>query len=277
MKIELKIEAPGVQVYAYEINEETKALLQENAKNVFKESGIPEIDEAEEKRIKENEEKGFVYRSPMEIVEENAKVTLISHGIAARQEGCKYTASINGDEKPFYPAFFEYREMEDFENSDDIEDAIKFGGWPDTVDRNNYVWIPIGDGDFKHIPGSEHPIPEGYAVIFEVISYSSGTLHTSFEADEDFKLTDLKLIVDDPDNSGHDLAWLYYCDVFGGIYDQNRDKPFDEDTIRAVDYKGEQHNFELDFQGGSGWYEAHEKGEDGWFPSFLVNGWLDEN
>jgi len=218
-----------------------------------------------------------VYRSPMEIVEENAKVTLISHGIAARQEGCKYTASINGDEKPFYPAFFEYREMEDFENSDDIEDAIKFGGWPDTVDRNNYVWIPIGDGDFKHIPGSEHPIPEGYAVIFEVISYSSGTLHTSFEADEDFKLTDLKLIVDDPDNSGHDLAWLYYCDVFGGIYDQNRDKPFDEDTIRAVDYKGEQHNFELDFQGGSGWYEAHEKGEDGWFPSFLVNGWLDEN
>ena len=277
MKIELKIEAPGVQVYAYEINEETKALLQENAKNVFKESGIPEIDEAEEKRIKENEEKGFVYRSPMEIVEENAKVTLISHGIAARQEGCKYTASINGDEKPFYPENFEYREMEDFENSDDIEDAIKFGGWPDTVDRNNYVWIPIGDGDFKHIPGSEHPIPEGYAVIFEVISYSSGTLHTSFEADEDFKLTDLKLIVDDPDNSGHDLAWLYYCDVFGGIYDQNRDKPFDEDTIRAVDYKGEQHNFELDFQGGSGWYEAHEKGEDGWFPSFLVNGWLDEN
>ena len=77
----------------------------------------------------------------MEIVEENAKVTLISHGIAARTEGCKYTASINGDEKPFYPESFEYREMEDFENSDDIEDAIKFGGWPDTVDRNNYVWI----------------------------------------------------------------------------------------------------------------------------------------
>ena len=277
MKIELKIEAPGVQVYAYEINEETKALLQENAKNVFKESGIPEIDEEEEKRIKENEEKGFVYRSPMEIVEENAKVTLISHGIAARTEGCKYTASINGDEKPFYPESFEYREMEDFENSDDIEDAIKFGGWPDTVDRNNYVWIPIGDGDFKHIPGSEHPIPEGYAVIFEVISYSSGTLHTSFEADEDFKLTDLKLIVDDPDNSGHDLAWLYYCDVFGGIYDQNRDKPFDEDTIRAVDYKGERHDFNLDFQGGSGWYEAHEKDEAGWGISFLVNSWLEEN
>ena len=166
--------------------------------------------------------------------------------------------------------------MEDFENSDVIEDNIKFGGWPDTVDRNNYVWIPVGDGDFKHIPGSEHPIPEGYAVIFEVISYSSGTLHTSFEADEDFKLTDLKLIVDDPDNSGHDLAWLYYCDVFGGIYDQNRDKPFDEDTIRAVDYKGERHDFNLDFQGGSGWCEAHEKAEDEWFPSYQVSGWLDE-
>ena len=62
-----------------------------------------------------------------------------------------------------------------------------------------------------------------------------------------------------------------------GIADQNEDKPFDEDTTRAIDYKGEQHDFELDFQGGSGYYEAHEKGEDGWFPSFLVNGWLDEN
>ena len=51
MKVGLKIEAPGVQVYAYEINEETKALLEENAKNVFKESGIPEIDEGEKKRI----------------------------------------------------------------------------------------------------------------------------------------------------------------------------------------------------------------------------------
>ena len=47
MKIEIKIEAPGVQVYGYEINEETKALLEENAKNVFKESGILEIDEGE--------------------------------------------------------------------------------------------------------------------------------------------------------------------------------------------------------------------------------------
>ena len=26
----------------------------------------------------------------------------------------------------------------------------------------------------------------------------------------------------------------------------------------------------------SGWHEAHEKGEDGWFPSYLVNGWLSE-
>ena len=173
---------------------------------------------------------------------------------------------------------FEYDEMEDFENSDYIEDAINSSGWPDTIDQNNYVWIPVRDGEtFKHIPGSEQPIPEGYVVIFEVISYSSGTLHTSFEVDEDFQLTDLKLIVDDPDNNDHDLAWLYYCDVFGGIFDQNRDKPFDEDTIRAVDYKGERHDFNLDFQGGSGWYEAHEKGEDDWFPSYQVSGWLSES
>jgi hypothetical protein len=23
-------------------------------------------------------------------------------------------------------------------------------------------------------------------------------------------------------------------------------------------------------------YEAHEKGENGWFPSYLINGWLRE-
>ena len=115
-------------------------------------------------------------------------------------------------------------------------------------------------------------------MIFEVIPFSSGTLHTAFDVDDDFKLTDLKIVNDNPDMSDdYPLAWLYYCDVFEEIADQNEDKPFDEDTIRAIDYKGEQHNFELDFQGGSGWYEAHEKGEDGWFPSFLVNGWLDEN
>ena len=33
MKVELKIEAAGVQVYAYEINEEAKNLLEENANN----------------------------------------------------------------------------------------------------------------------------------------------------------------------------------------------------------------------------------------------------
>ena len=275
MKLELKIEAPGVQVFAYEVNEETKALLEENAKNIFVESGIPEIDEAEEKRIKENEENGFVYRSPMEIVEENAKVTLISHGIAARQEGCKYTATINGDEKSFYPAMFEYDEMEDFENPEYVQDAIKFSGWPDNVDTDDHVWIPFGE-DFRHM-GAREAIAEGHTVIFEVIPYSSGTLHTSFEVANDFKLTDLKLFTDNPDtNEEYDLSWLYYCNVFEGILDQNGDKPFDEDTIRAVDYKGERHDFHLDFQGGSGWYEAHEKGEDGWFPSYLVNGWLGE-
>lgn len=271
MKIELKIQAAGVQVYAYEINKETKKLLRENAKNVFKESGIPEIDEEEQKRIKQNEKNGFIYRAPMEIVEEHATVTLISHGIAARESGCQYTAIIDGEEKPFYPSLFEG----DFEDPDCLKDSIELNGWPDTVSLEDYVWIPSEGA--RHIPGSDTPIPEGHAIIFEVIPYSSGTLHTSFEAaDDDFKLTDLRIIVDDPDMSGYDLALLYYCDVFWGIKDQNRDKPFDEDTIRAIDYKGERHDFELDFQGGSGWYEAHEKYEDEWGPSYLVNSWLVE-
>lgn len=250
MKVELKIEAAGVQVYAYEINEEAKNLLEENANNGFPKSG-------------------------MEIVEEHASVTLISHGIAARNKGCKYTASIDGKERPFYPTMFE---SEDFDDPDGIKDAIGMSSWPDTADPEDYVWIPYDAPQFQYTSGSDTPIPEGHTVIFEIIPYSSGTLHTSFEVNDDFKLNDLKIVNDNPDMSDdYPLAWLYYCDVFGGIYDQNRDKSFDEDTIRAIDYKGEQHNFELDFQGGSGWYEAHEKGEDGWFPSFLVNGWLDEN
>lgn len=248
MKIELKIEASGIQIYAYEINEETKNLLEENANNDFPVSG-------------------------MEIVEEHATVTLISHGIAARNEGVKYTATINGEEKPFYPTNFEYGEIEeDFENSDYIKEAIEFADLPDSVDPNDCVWMPIGLDRFHHIPGSEHTIPEGHTVIFEIMPYSFGTLHTSIEVDEGFKLADLKLVVDYPDNAEHDLAWLYYCDVFGGIFDQKEDKPFDEDTIRAVDYKGKRYDFDLDFQGGSeGWYEAHEKSGDGWFPSFLVS------
>jgi len=273
MKLELKIEAPGVQVYAYEIDAATKELLKENANNVFKESGIPELDEEEKKRIKENEAKGLIYREPIEIVEEHAKVTLISHGIAPRNEGCKYTAIIDGEEKAFFPCMFEY---EDFENPDYVQDAIKFSGWPDNVDADDHVWIPFNTDDFQHM-GSKEAIAEGHTVIFEVIPYSSGTLHTSFEVANDFKLRDLKLFIDHPDtNEEYDLSYLYYCNVFDGILDQNRDKSFDEDTIRAVDYKGERHDFHLDFQGGFGWYEAHEKGEDGWFPSYLVNGWLSE-
>ena len=259
MKLELKIEAPGVQVYAYEIDAATKELLKEN---------------------KENEANGLNYREPIEIVEEHAKVTLISHGIAPRNEGCKYTAIIDGEEKAFFPCMFEYTEMEDFENSDYIEMAITDYGFPygspDNVDADDCVWKPIGDDDFQHL-GAKEAIAEGHTVIFEVIPYSSGTLHTSFEVANDFKLRDLKLIIDNPDtNEEYDLSWLYYCNVFDGILGQNRDKPFDEDTIRGVDYKGERHDFHLDFQGGSGWYEAHEKGEDGWFPSYLVNDWLSE-
>lgn len=245
MKLELKIEASGVQVYAYEINDEAKNLLEENAKN-----GSP--------------------RRGIEIVEEHARVTLISHGIAARNEGCKYSAFLDGKEKPFYPTQFEYAEMEDFKNSDYIEDAISMSDWPDTVDQNDFVWIPFGgEYEFKNM-GDEAPIPEAHTVIFEVIPYSSGVLHTSFDVDEDFKLTDLKLVTDHPDtNDEYDLSWLYYCSVFEGILDQNGDKPFDEDTIRAVDYKGEQYEFRLDFQGGSGWYAAYEKEDGRWVPSFL--------
>ena len=45
MKLELKIEASGVQVYAYEINDEAKNLLEENAKNGSPRRGIEIVEE----------------------------------------------------------------------------------------------------------------------------------------------------------------------------------------------------------------------------------------
>ena len=53
-------------------------------------------------------------------------------------------------------------------------------------------------------------------------------------------------------------------------------KKFDKPFIKTLHINDKLLDFNLDFQGGSGWYEAHEKAEDGWFPSYQVSGWLSE-
>ena len=45
MKLELKIEASGVQIYAYEIDQEIKDLLDKNAYHGFPERGMEIVEE----------------------------------------------------------------------------------------------------------------------------------------------------------------------------------------------------------------------------------------
>ena len=74
MKLELKIEAPGVQIYAYEIDQEIQGLIDKNADD------------------------GFPVRV-MEIVEERVSPILISNGIPPRKNSCKHKAIIAGEER----------------------------------------------------------------------------------------------------------------------------------------------------------------------------------
>ena len=249
MKLELKIEAPGVQIYAYEIDQEIQDLLDKNAYHGFPARG-------------------------MEIVEERVTPILISNGIPPRKNGCTHKAIIAGDERTFYPIELHG----DWTKSEDIEDAIKFSEWPD-VTPQDCVWVPKSYEEFIYIAGPHIPT-EGNCVIFEIIPYSNGTLHTSLEVEDDFKLSDLKLICDCPDASqdSDSIAMLYYNMIFDDIRDKYRDTPFDEDSIRAVEYNGEQYFFELDFSGGSDeWYAVLQKDKDGYsathFATILGSSW----
>ena len=145
MKLELKIEAPGVQIYAYEIDQEIQDLLDKNAYHGFPARG-------------------------MEIVEERVTPILISNGIPPRKNGCTHKAIIAGDERTFYPIELHG----DWTKSEDIEDAIKFSEWPD-VTPQDCVWIPKENEEFIYIAGSHIPT-EGNCVIFEIIPYSNLSL-----------------------------------------------------------------------------------------------------
>ena len=178
MKLELKIEASGVQIYAYEIDQEIQDLLDKNAAHGFPERG-------------------------MEIVEERISPILISNGIAPRKNSCKYKAIINGEEKPFYPIYFDG----DWMKPEDIEDAIKSSEWPD-VTTQDCILIPDAH-EFLYMPGTTIP-SAGNCVIFEIVPYSNGTLHASLEVEDNFKLSDLKLVTDLVDGS-QDLESIAHC------------------------------------------------------------------
>ena len=245
MKLELKIEAPGVQIYAYEIDQEIQGLIDKNAND------------------------GFPVRG-MEIVEERVSPILVSNGIAPRKNSCKYTAIINGEEKPFYPIYF----YGDWMNPEDIEDSIKSSEWPDLTSQD-CIWIPDAHEEFLYMPGTTIPLV-GNCVIFEIVPYSHGTLHTSLEVEDNFKLGDLKLVTDCVDG-GQDLesiAHCYYNKHF--LFDEIRDKyghtAFDEDSIRAIEYNGKQYFFDLDFYGGSdGWYVVLEKDKEDYFATHFAS------
>ena len=251
MKLELKIEAPGVQIYAYEIDQEIQDLLDHNAAHGFPKRG-------------------------MEIVKESVSPILISNGIAPKKYSCKYTAIINGKEKPFYPIYLD---------DDDIEASIKNSEWPN-VSAQECIMIPYHYEEFQYLPGQLIP-SEGNCVIFEITPFSNGTLHASFEVEDDFKFSDLKLVNDLIDGSQdiESIAYCYYTEHGHNLFEDIRDKyihtAFDEDSIRAIEYNDEQYLFDLDFYDGSdGWNVVLEKDKEGYsathFASILGGSWHTE-
>jgi len=280
--VEFKFKAKGVQISSYEINEETQRLLEQNA-----DDGFP--------------------RSPVEIFEENChQYTLLTYGISASNDNLEKTVSIDGKEQPFAIAdseladfsvpgepvvidgeggtiFYEQDALITERLMADSVLSAQLKGCILDVDGANEAF-------YNYIPGKSGPIAEGNAVIYEIIPYSTGTLRISFEADKDFKLQDVRLLKDDPDQPGvYESDWIqgatkyelsnhYYTEVLWEVMDSHPDSALDEDTIRGIIYKGERHDGELDFMGGNGWYQSFTRSDDGskLIVSYVINGWLND-
>ena len=262
-KVEIIVEGSGAQVYAYEIDEEAIKLLEKNA-----EDGYP--------------------ISSVEIIE-GGEITLISHGLTARQH-CKFTAIIDGEEKQLYPIMCEGQD-EELGNPDFIKKYVddnyilsdeerteieSRGGIPltMTLKTNDYQeiqdiagnildpdtcnYIPVASvmehpSRYQRIPGYEKNIKVGHGIIFEIIPYARGQLHISFDADDDFELADVMIYADFVDG-GSELSDIYYNNVFRDVR-AAAGEAFDEDTIRGIVYKEQKLDMYLSFQGGGdGWY-----------------------
>lgn len=268
--IKLNIQAAGKQIIAYEIDSNAKNLIENNS---FKDKAM----------------------SCIEFIENNSSTTtLLSHGISLSvpRNNYKCAYKINdGASQTFYPIMVElgYKELNEL-NSDNylswdnnylkmcIRDCVEDGVPEKDISLSSIVWNSLKE-NFYHIPGLNKSIGNNNTVVFEIVSYTNGNLSTSFMVDDGFKLSDLILIKDSVDvshlkNNESELANLYYRKVFHKIFSYEDLNPkglastFNEDPIRAVEYKKRRYDFDLSFlEPNEVSYMAFEKSEDYWLPS----------
>lgn len=235
----------GKQIIAYEINSETKKIIEDNSLNASN-------------------------ACPINFLENNSNLTLISHGISARPyfDFMEFSATLKNISKTFYPLACElepdhfFKEeilLEEFERcSHGASKGIKF---------NDVIWVPQTES-FQHTPGYNYLITNGSVIVFEINSYSYGNLHTSFKVRDDFKFPDLKIVTDyvDVSENQSQLSKLYYSKVFHRLFsDQDATKcSFDEDAIRAIEYDGKRYDFDLDYQESTTFFLAFEKNDNQW-------------
>jgi len=274
IQLNIQAQAEGKQIIAYEIDSNTKNLIENNS---FKDKAM----------------------SCIEFIENNSSTTtLLSHGIdisSMRRDYYKCTYKINeGASQTFYPIRVQLNRKElDELNSDNYlscyDNHLKTYNrdlWPTDethqkdINLSSIVWNNLVCADdnlgenFYHTPGLNKSIANNNTVVFEIVSYTNGNLSTSFKVDDGFKLSELILINDDVDvwDSESEIAWLYYRKVFHKLYSNSARESgvtaFDENSTRAVEYKKSRYDFDLSFLGPTEVsYMAFEKSENYWSPS----------
>ena len=292
MKVDLKIEAPGVQVYCYALNVEGKAVLQDNFNKMY----MPE-----DAWKMENPGRDYIHPKPaMQIVEEyceEGRPSLITHGMGL--PGVHYhdrdgsiSLSIDGKNKEIGDVI--YVEEALFE-----EDLINLAGYDGLYIKGEHTehkpasfdecLLYVGPDCYtkderKNLLGSKvkPEIPKDYTLIFEIINYPKGVLTASIEVDDDFMPRHLVLVSELPDTTGENSdEEIYYFQGKPSLFECLTKKygdpiGFNEDMLRGVLYKGQFYAFELSFRGGEQFVFALEnESEDfwDWDHAFLHDSW----
>ena len=284
MKVELKIEGPGIQVYCYELNAERKKELEENFNKMVM---IPEVWKMDNPG---REWTPPIY--PMDMIAEyceNGVPSLITHGMMPPYHGLHHdgshmtvSLSVDGKDKEFAGVCAVNNVYKD--------DLIKFDN-PDLefhLDGESPDEKPTNfDECILHIEDLENLVegakkeraeaPHNHLLVYRIISYTNGCLTASFEVDDDFKPSQLVLTDEDPDTSG--IEYIYYRNIFDDLRDRYRDSiGFDENTLRGVLYKGQLYDFELSFKGGDRFVVGlvNDSGDErGWYDAYRHDSWVD--
>lgn len=122
-------------------------------------------------------------------------------------------------------------------------------------------------------------IADGNELIFQIIHYERGTLTASFETNDLIDINDIRLCVTNTDfgKDEHQLCNAYYSALHWDLMKEYGESTcFDEVCISAIEHEGQRFSFDLDFEGGSGWYTYLERDGDDWERSLWKNQWLEE-